>query len=81
MDHNIVQIVERPWWSLAKLMFVIIVFLMIGTLPFIDNWSHVGGFVFGFSNCRFITFRVIYFLQVLCLASSSCRTSTLVQKT
>lgn len=26
---------------------VVVASLMIGTLPFIDNWSHIGGFVFG----------------------------------
>jgi hypothetical protein len=26
---------------------IVIVSLGIGTLPFIDNWSHLGGFVFG----------------------------------
>ena len=41
------QIVDKPWWELTKLTFVVVVSLMIGTLPYIDNWSHIGGFVFG----------------------------------
>ena len=35
-------------------MTISVVALMIGTLPLIDNWSHVGGFVFGLlysKNC------------------------------
>lgn len=41
------QILDHPWWQCLKLTIVVVSSLMIGTLPFIDNWSHVGGFVFG----------------------------------
>merc|ERR1711988_1140178 len=41
------QIIPKPWISLLKLFSVTIVLLMIGTLPYIDNWSHLGGFIFG----------------------------------
>ena len=33
------QIIPKPWISLLKLFSVTIVLLMIGTLPYIDNWS------------------------------------------
>lgn len=41
------QIVPNRWWEFSKLGGLILVLLMIGTLPYIDNWSHVGGFCFG----------------------------------
>jgi len=37
----------NPWWELTKLLFIVTVWLGIGKLPFIDSWSHIGGFVFG----------------------------------
>eukprot|EP00039_Didymoeca_costata_P029346 m.24283 g.24283 ORF g.24283 m.24283 type:complete len:617 (+) comp7591_c0_seq4:17-1867(+) len=41
------QIVENPWWKLIKTIVQAAVLLLVGTIPFIDNWAHVGGFVFG----------------------------------
>jgi membrane associated rhomboid family serine protease len=41
------QIVPMPWLELLKLGGVCVVMHLLGTLPFLDNWSHVGGFVFG----------------------------------
>jgi membrane associated rhomboid family serine protease len=41
------QIIPNPMVQLFKLMSIIIISLLIGTLPYVDNWSHVGGFVFG----------------------------------
>lgn len=32
-------------------MTIILVLLLVGTLPFIDNWSHVAGFFFGKDIC------------------------------
>lgn len=41
------QIIPRPLLQLTKLTIIIAVSLLIGTLPYVDNWSHVGGFFFG----------------------------------
>lgn len=41
------QLVPRPWLQLLKWASIVVVLLMIGTLPYVDNWSHIGGFVFG----------------------------------
>lgn len=41
------QIVPRPLTQLLKLLTIIAVSLLVGTFPFVDNWSHVGGFFFG----------------------------------
>jgi hypothetical protein len=41
------QVVPSKWWHLAKLMTAITVSMLIGTLPYVDNWSHLGGLVFG----------------------------------
>ena len=40
-------IIKRPWWELIKMVLSILFSLLIGTLPGVDNNSHVGGFVFG----------------------------------
>ena len=41
------QVVPSPWLHFGKLLVVIIISMLIGTLPYIDNWSHFGGLVFG----------------------------------
>merc|ERR1712054_487470 len=41
------QIVPDRKAQLTKLLLLTIVALMVGTLPYIDNWSHLGGFCFG----------------------------------
>eukprot|EP00048_Salpingoeca_helianthica_P004004 m.72749 g.72749 ORF g.72749 m.72749 type:complete len:615 (+) comp13002_c0_seq1:3238-5082(+) len=41
------QIVSNAWSEFFKLGGFSLLLLMVGTLPFIDNWSHIGGFVFG----------------------------------
>eukprot|EP00050_Salpingoeca_kvevrii_P002881 m.207381 g.207381 ORF g.207381 m.207381 type:complete len:624 (+) comp10710_c0_seq1:4116-5987(+) len=41
------QILPNAFRSLMKLMALIVFLLLIGTLPFVDNWSHIGGFFFG----------------------------------
>lgn len=41
------KVVETPWWELLKQLLIIAFAFMLGTLPFIDNWSHLGGFVCG----------------------------------
>lgn len=39
--------VRRPCVQLTKLIVFIIFLLALGTLPYLDNFSHIGGFVFG----------------------------------
>jgi len=41
------QVVPNVWWQLIKLVVLIAASLLIGTLPYVDNWSHLGGFAFG----------------------------------
>ncbi|KAJ1565782.1 hypothetical protein HK096_010177 [Nowakowskiella sp. JEL0078] len=41
------RIINRPFWELVKMLFVILLTFFIGTLPYIDNFSHVGGFFTG----------------------------------
>lgn len=38
----------RPAIELLKLLAIAFVLLLIGFLPYIDNYAHIGGFVFGF---------------------------------
>ncbi len=37
----------RPWLEALKLLIVILILLGCGLFPFIDNYAHIGGFVFG----------------------------------
>eukprot|EP00123_Amoebidium_parasiticum_P013877 comp22203_c0_seq2/m.32657 comp22203_c0_seq2/g.32657 ORF comp22203_c0_seq2/g.32657 comp22203_c0_seq2/m.32657 type:complete len:437 (-) comp22203_c0_seq2:121-1431(-) len=41
------QILLHPWKEFFKLFVVIFFSLFIGTLPWIDNFAHMGGFLFG----------------------------------
>eukprot|EP00041_Stephanoeca_diplocostata_P038401 m.1514452 g.1514452 ORF g.1514452 m.1514452 type:complete len:717 (+) comp25214_c0_seq100:212-2362(+) len=41
------QVVQHAGRQLAKISFIIIISLGIGTFPYVDNWSHIGGFAFG----------------------------------
>ena len=41
------QVVPNKWRELLKILFIIIAAFVIGTLPFVDNWSHLGGYIFG----------------------------------
>eukprot|EP00039_Didymoeca_costata_P023778 m.8231 g.8231 ORF g.8231 m.8231 type:complete len:695 (-) comp3858_c0_seq1:58-2142(-) len=41
------QVVPNPWSQLIKLSLIVAFSLLIGTFPYVDNWSHVGGFAFG----------------------------------
>jgi hypothetical protein len=38
-------VVEHPWWELTKQLLILAAAFILGTFPFIDNWSHLGGFV------------------------------------
>ena len=39
--------IEKPWREAARLFIPSLLFLLLGLLPYIDNFSHLGGFVFG----------------------------------
>ena len=39
---------DRPSIALLKVAVPIVVLFMLGLLPWIDNWAHVSGFLFGF---------------------------------
>ena len=41
------QIVDKAWWELIKIAAVTIVMFGLGTLPYVDNVAHIGGFVNG----------------------------------
>ena len=42
------HLLERPYIELLKLLAIAFVLFLIGFLPYVDNYAHVGGFVFGF---------------------------------
>ena len=42
------SIIKRPAWELTKMILNILVAFLVGMLPGIDNFSHIGGFMFGF---------------------------------
>ncbi|KAJ3103689.1 hypothetical protein HDU97_009942 [Phlyctochytrium planicorne] len=41
------RVIQNPWWELAKLIFTILLSFLIGMLPYIDNFAHIGGFFCG----------------------------------
>lgn len=41
------QLIERKLLEVIKLSVIILVFLMVGTLPYVDNFAHIGGLAFG----------------------------------
>ncbi|KAL7752517.1 hypothetical protein RI367_002051 [Sorochytrium milnesiophthora] len=41
------RIVHRPWLNLFKMLFLVLISFVLGLLPSIDNFSHVGGFFSG----------------------------------
>lgn len=72
------QIVPDAVTQLVKLLVIIGASLLVGTFPFVDNWSHVGGFFFGVVSgivfLPYITFgkwdaRRKRLLLVLCIPS------------
>lgn len=42
------HLLERPFIELLKLLAIAVVVLLIGFLPYVDNFANIGGFVFGF---------------------------------
>jgi len=39
--------VKKPCVELVKIVILVVVLLLLGTLPYIDNFSQIGGFLFG----------------------------------
>lgn len=42
------QIIARPFTALIKLCGLVLLLLLIGLLPYVDNFAHMIGFLFGF---------------------------------
>ena len=41
------QLVARPFVALAKLSLLIIILFLVGLLPYVDNFAHIFGFIYG----------------------------------
>jgi len=41
-------LLERPWIEALKLLGVCAFLFLLGLIPYIDNYAHIGGFIFGF---------------------------------
>ncbi|XP_022080248.1 inactive rhomboid protein 2-like isoform X2 [Acanthaster planci] len=54
------QILKSPFKALAKLLFIIALLFVLGLLPWIDNYAHLGGFICG-TFLSFIFLPYIYF--------------------
>lgn len=42
------QMIQNPWRVLAKLVGWTLAFFLVGLLPWVDNYAHIFGFIFGF---------------------------------
>lgn len=58
---------KRLFWTLVE----ISMYLFVGTLPFVDNWAHIGGFVFGVLGAiiflPYLTFGLMDSIKKRCL--------------
>jgi membrane associated rhomboid family serine protease len=73
------KIIVKPWLQLLKIVLVLAVSFVLGLLPYIDNFAHIGGFFTGllaglvlipgitFSHCQKWTRRVLMVLAFLLL--------------
>merc|ERR1719209_1644250 len=50
----------HPWRALGKLLFILLFLFILGLLPWVDNYSHLFGFVFGFM----LSFMVLPYVSV-----------------
>uniref|UniRef100_A0A915Q6U7 Peptidase S54 rhomboid domain-containing protein n=1 Tax=Setaria digitata TaxID=48799 RepID=A0A915Q6U7_9BILA len=41
------NLLERPWHALTQLSLFTVALFAMGTLPWVDNWAHLFGFIFG----------------------------------
>ncbi|XP_076041642.1 rhomboid-5 isoform X2 [Oratosquilla oratoria] len=42
------QIVHSPWRALGRLLGITVMLFIVGLLPWVDNYAHIFGFIFGF---------------------------------
>lgn len=42
------QMIAQPWKALSKLCGIVLLLLLVGLLPYVDNFAHMSGFMFGF---------------------------------
>jgi len=45
---NVWPILTSPWIALGKLLAIVFVLFLLGTMPWIDNYAHIMGFITGF---------------------------------
>lgn len=50
----------HPWRALGKLLFILLFLFILGLLPWVDNYSHLFGFIFGFM----LSFMVLPYVSV-----------------
>lgn len=54
------RILRDPVWDLFKLLLVILLLFIVGVLPYVDNYAHVAGFIFGLlSSAVFLPYIVM----------------------
>lgn len=41
------NLLERPWQAVMQLSLFTLALFALGTLPWVDNWAHLFGFIFG----------------------------------
>lgn len=41
------KLIHKPWWELFKMVLQIVISFVLGFLPYVDNFAHIGGFVIG----------------------------------
>lgn len=54
------QLIRRPWKAILQLTGVTLLLFILGLLPWIDNWAHLFGFVFGL----LLSFSLFPYLQM-----------------
>ena len=61
------KIAIRRKYHLAKLLLLTGIALLLGTLPFIDNWGHIGAFLFGLPlSIIFVPYITFGFVACVC---------------
>ena len=42
------SLLKHPWIAIGKLTAIMLILLFVGLLPYIDNFAHIFGFIYGF---------------------------------
>lgn len=42
------QLFEGAWKGLLKMLLIVVILFLVGLLPYVDNWAHLIGLVYGF---------------------------------